>query len=105
MTDLGYKFSLYEFMNKVRFFQLQEWRLEIKGLCCWNSYYIFTSELSVHQNSDIFLFLQYLQVVYNANNLAKLVAKKKSLQNWLVYYQTKHERNPGNRPIKKVFFT
>ncbi|KAF3436331.1 hypothetical protein FNV43_RR23423 [Rhamnella rubrinervis] len=42
------------------------------------------------------------QVVYNANSLAKLVAKKKSLQNWLVYYQTKHERNPGNRPIKKT---
>ncbi|XP_015891582.3 CSC1-like protein At4g02900 [Ziziphus jujuba] len=44
------------------------------------------------------------QVVYNANKLAKVVAKKKSLQNWLVYYQNKHERNPTNRPITKTGF-
>ncbi|KAK7302476.1 hypothetical protein RJT34_13366 [Clitoria ternatea] len=32
------------------------------------------------------------QVVYNANKLAKLVKKKKKLQNWLVDYQNKLER-------------
>ncbi|XP_059625811.1 CSC1-like protein At4g02900 [Cornus florida] len=44
------------------------------------------------------------QVVYNANNLAKLVAKKKSLQNWLVYYKTKYERNPSKKPTTKTGF-
>ncbi|GMN48748.1 hypothetical protein TIFTF001_017927 [Ficus carica] len=42
------------------------------------------------------------QVVYNANYLAKLVAKKKRLHNWLVYYQNKHERNPAQRPTTKT---
>lgn len=42
------------------------------------------------------------EVVYNANYLAKLVAKKKSLHNWLVYYQNKHERNPAKRPTTKA---
>uniref|UniRef100_A0A7N0T3Z8 Uncharacterized protein n=1 Tax=Kalanchoe fedtschenkoi TaxID=63787 RepID=A0A7N0T3Z8_KALFE len=42
------------------------------------------------------------QVVYNANKLAGLVAEKKSFQNWLVYYQTKHERNPSKRPTTKT---
>ncbi|KAA8543208.1 hypothetical protein F0562_021297 [Nyssa sinensis] len=44
------------------------------------------------------------QIVYNANNLAKLVAKKKGLQNWLIYYQNKYERNPAKKPTTKVFF-
>ncbi|KAL5561636.1 hypothetical protein UlMin_031383, partial [Ulmus minor] len=44
------------------------------------------------------------QIVYNANNLAKLVAKRKSLQNWLVYYQNKHERNPTKKPTTKTGF-
>ncbi|KAG9457412.1 hypothetical protein H6P81_001920 [Aristolochia fimbriata] len=42
------------------------------------------------------------QVVYNANKLASLVEKKKSLQNWLVYYQNKFERYPKNRPTVKT---
>lgn len=41
------------------------------------------------------------QVVYNANNLAKLVEKKKSYKNWLTYYQTKYERNPKIKPKTK----
>ncbi|XP_057966644.1 CSC1-like protein At4g02900 isoform X2 [Malania oleifera] len=44
------------------------------------------------------------QVVYNANNLAKLVAKKKGLQNWHTYYQNKYERNPAKRPTTKTGF-
>ncbi|PSR86015.1 CSC1-like protein [Actinidia chinensis var. chinensis] len=44
------------------------------------------------------------QIVYNANKLAKLVSKKKSLQNWLVYYQNKYERKPTKRPITKTGF-
>ncbi|KAK3016233.1 hypothetical protein RJ639_006472 [Escallonia herrerae] len=41
------------------------------------------------------------QVAYNANKLAKLVAKKKSTENWLVYYQNKYERNPTKFPTTK----
>ncbi|XP_047252997.1 CSC1-like protein At4g02900 isoform X2 [Capsicum annuum] len=44
------------------------------------------------------------QVVYNANNLAKLVEKKKSYRNWLTYYQTKYERNPKIKPKTKTGF-
>ncbi|KAJ0979636.1 hypothetical protein J5N97_015110 [Dioscorea zingiberensis] len=44
------------------------------------------------------------QVVYNANRLAKLVENKKSLQNWLVYYQNKYTRNPKKRPTVKTKF-
>ncbi|XP_019162945.1 PREDICTED: CSC1-like protein At4g02900 [Ipomoea nil] len=44
------------------------------------------------------------QVVYNANDLAKLVEKKKSMQNWLTYYQTKYERDPTKRPKTKTGF-
>ncbi|KAF5189731.1 Csc1-like protein [Thalictrum thalictroides] len=42
------------------------------------------------------------QVVYNANNLAKLVMKKKGLQNWLNYYQNKYERNHATKPTTKT---
>ncbi|KAI4298736.1 hypothetical protein L6164_032259 [Bauhinia variegata] len=42
------------------------------------------------------------QVVYDANKLAKLVKKKKKLQNWLVYYQNKYERNSLKRPEMKT---
>ncbi|KAI3449602.1 hypothetical protein Pfo_006267 [Paulownia fortunei] len=41
------------------------------------------------------------QVVYNANKLAKLVEKKKSLNNWRTYYQTRYERNIKKRPRTK----
>ncbi|KAJ8620678.1 hypothetical protein MRB53_029207 [Persea americana] len=41
------------------------------------------------------------QIVYNANALARLVDTKKSLQNWLVYYQNKYERNSAIRPSTK----
>ncbi|KAK7260700.1 hypothetical protein RIF29_26960 [Crotalaria pallida] len=43
------------------------------------------------------------QVVYDANKLAKLVNKKKKLQNWLVYYQNKLERT-SKRPEMKTGF-
>lgn len=43
-----------------------------------------------------------IQVVYNANDLADLVEKKKSTQNWLDYYQLKHIRNKDQRPRLKV---
>ncbi|KAK8491247.1 hypothetical protein V6N11_051259 [Hibiscus sabdariffa] len=41
------------------------------------------------------------QVVYNANKLSGLVKEKKKIQNWLVYYQNKYERNPSKRPLLK----
>ncbi|KAI4295953.1 hypothetical protein L6164_035946 [Bauhinia variegata] len=44
------------------------------------------------------------QVVYNANKLEKLVKKKKKLQNWLVYYRNKYERNSSKRPEMKTGF-
>ncbi|XP_072967501.1 calcium permeable stress-gated cation channel 1-like isoform X2 [Typha angustifolia] len=44
------------------------------------------------------------QVVRNANKLAKLVKKKKKMQNWLDYYQLKYDRNPSNRPTMKTGF-
>uniref|UniRef100_A0A1J3GRR1 CSC1-like protein n=1 Tax=Noccaea caerulescens TaxID=107243 RepID=A0A1J3GRR1_NOCCA len=44
------------------------------------------------------------QVVYNANDLADLVEKKKSTQNWLDYYQLKHIRNKDQRPRFKTGF-
>lgn len=44
----------------------------------------------------------FLQVVVNANKLAKLVKKKKKLQNWLDYYQLKYSRNNSKRPMMKV---
>ncbi|KAI4365662.1 hypothetical protein MLD38_021627 [Melastoma candidum] len=44
------------------------------------------------------------KVVYNANNLAKIVEKKKSLLNWLIYYQNKYERNPTKKPTTKTGF-
>jgi hypothetical protein len=42
-----------------------------------------------------------MQVVYNANRLAKLVKKKSKMQNWLVYYQNKLERT-SKRPEMKM---
>ncbi|KAI3693500.1 hypothetical protein L1987_76443 [Smallanthus sonchifolius] len=44
------------------------------------------------------------QVVYNANNLAKMVDQKKDLQNRLIYYTNKHERKPNKRPTTKTGF-
>lgn len=44
----------------------------------------------------------FMQVVYNANKLAKLVKKKKKMQNWLDYYHLKLSRNQSNRPLMKV---
>ncbi|KDO78340.1 hypothetical protein CISIN_1g004125mg [Citrus sinensis] len=44
------------------------------------------------------------QVVVNANKLAKLVKKKKKLQNWLDYYQLKYSRNNSKRPMMKTGF-
>ncbi|KAK4284334.1 hypothetical protein QN277_001182 [Acacia crassicarpa] len=43
------------------------------------------------------------QVVYDANKLAKMVNKKKKLQNWLVYYKYKLERT-SERPTMKTGF-
>ncbi|KAI4349548.1 hypothetical protein L6164_010126 [Bauhinia variegata] len=44
------------------------------------------------------------QLVYNANDLAKIVAKKKTLQNWHTYYQNKYERNPERKPTTRTGF-
>ncbi|XAR58523.1 hypothetical protein NMG60_11013951 [Bertholletia excelsa] len=44
------------------------------------------------------------QIVYNANDLAKLVAKKRSLKNWLVYYQNKFERKSKRSTTKTGFW-
>ncbi|KAK8642223.1 hypothetical protein V6N13_011578 [Hibiscus sabdariffa] len=44
------------------------------------------------------------QVVCNANKLAKLVEKRKSMQNWLDYYQLKYSRNNAKRPLMKTGF-
>ncbi|KAL4311343.1 hypothetical protein GQ457_01G051450 [Hibiscus cannabinus] len=43
------------------------------------------------------------QIVYNANNLAALVAEKRNLQNWYTYYQNKYERS-SKRPMTKTGF-
>uniref|UniRef100_A0A0E0HDZ5 Uncharacterized protein n=1 Tax=Oryza nivara TaxID=4536 RepID=A0A0E0HDZ5_ORYNI len=42
------------------------------------------------------------QTVYNANTLAGLVEQKKGLQNWLVYYENQHAKNPAKKPIMKT---
>ncbi|KAM7256654.1 hypothetical protein ACFE04_012395 [Oxalis oulophora] len=44
------------------------------------------------------------QVVYNANKLAKLVEKRKSLQNWHTYYHNKYEKDPSTKPMTKTGF-
>ena len=44
----------------------------------------------------------FMQVVYDANKLAKLVKKKKKMQNWLTYYQNRYERNSSKKPEMKV---
>ncbi|KAL7172313.1 hypothetical protein ACSBR2_031914 [Camellia fascicularis] len=44
------------------------------------------------------------QIVYNANKLANIVAQRKSLQNWLVYYQNKYETDPTKKPATKTGF-
>ncbi|RYR11494.1 hypothetical protein Ahy_B04g069016 isoform B [Arachis hypogaea] len=48
-------------------------------------------------------FLFSDEVIYDANTLAKLVKKKKKLQNWLVYYRNKLERT-SKRPEMKTGF-
>nr|KJB42062.1 hypothetical protein B456_007G134700 [Gossypium raimondii] len=45
----------------------------------------------------------FFRVVYNANKLAKLVQKKKSLQNWYTYYLNKYERT-SKRPTTRTGF-
>ncbi|EAY97938.1 hypothetical protein OsI_19855 [Oryza sativa Indica Group] len=42
------------------------------------------------------------QTVYNANTLAGLVEQKKGLQNWLVYYENQHAKNPAKKPTMKT---
>ncbi|KAH7859717.1 hypothetical protein Vadar_004645 [Vaccinium darrowii] len=44
------------------------------------------------------------QVVYNANELTKLVEDKKKKHNWLDYYQLKYSRNQLQRPSVKTGF-
>ncbi|KAL2320924.1 hypothetical protein Fmac_029893 [Flemingia macrophylla] len=44
------------------------------------------------------------QVVYDANKLAAIVAEKKSLRNWYIYYQNKYERDPSRRPTTRTGF-
>lgn len=51
----------------------------------------------------IFPDIQLLeQVVYNANELGKLVKKRDKMQNWLDYYLLKYSRNTSKRPVTKV---
>ncbi|KAJ8748346.1 hypothetical protein K2173_002983 [Erythroxylum novogranatense] len=65
---------------------------------------------SVSEHVEHFFFVNhpnhYLthHVVHNANKLASLVAKKKSLRNWLTYYQNKYQRNPSTKPMTKTGF-
>ncbi|MED6198418.1 hypothetical protein PIB30_066129 [Stylosanthes scabra] len=42
------------------------------------------------------------RVVYNANKLASIVAKKRALLNWSIYYENKYERNPSQRPVTRT---
>jgi hypothetical protein len=66
------------------------------------------SDESISENVQHFFLVNhpdhYLthQVVYNANELAKLVEDKKKMQNWLDYYQLKYTRNKEQRPRVKV---
>ena len=41
-------------------------------------------------------------MAYNAKKLSKIVKERDSAQNWLVYFQIKHTRNPAIRPVTKV---
>lgn len=65
---------------------------------------------SVHELVEHFFLVNhpehYLtqQVVYNANKLAKLVKKKKNMNNRLDYYELKYSRNQLKRPITKLGF-
>ncbi|ESQ29191.1 hypothetical protein EUTSA_v10023297mg [Eutrema salsugineum] len=59
---------------------------------------------SISENVEHFFMVNhpdhYLtnQVVYNANELAGLVAEKKKMQNWFDYYHLKYTRNKEQRP-------
>ncbi|XP_010430277.1 PREDICTED: CSC1-like protein At1g62320 [Camelina sativa] len=44
------------------------------------------------------------QVVYNANELAKLVADRQKMENWFDYYHLKYTRNKEQRPRVKLGF-
>uniref|UniRef100_A0A803NZI4 Calcium permeable stress-gated cation channel 1 n=1 Tax=Cannabis sativa TaxID=3483 RepID=A0A803NZI4_CANSA len=65
---------------------------------------------SVSENVEHFFLVNhpdtYLthQVVYDANKLAKMVKKKKKMQNWLVYYTNKFSRNESLKPTTKTGF-
>lgn len=51
----------------------------------------------------IFILIRtFLQVVVDANKLAKLIKERKSKENWLDYYQLKYSRNQSQRPMTKV---
>lgn len=41
-------------------------------------------------------------MAYNANKLSKIVKERDKAENWLVYFQIKHKRNPAMRPMIKV---
>ncbi|KAL1214785.1 CSC1-like protein [Cardamine amara subsp. amara] len=68
------------------------------------------SDESISENVEHFFLVNhpdhYLthQVVYNANELAKLVAEKKKMQNWFDYYLLKYTRNKEQRPRVKLGF-
>ncbi|KAJ4877374.1 ERD (early-responsive to dehydration stress) family protein [Raphanus sativus] len=68
------------------------------------------SHESISENVEHFFMVNhpdhYLtnQVVYNANELAGLVAEKKKMQNWFDYYQLKYTRNKEQRPRVKLGF-
>lgn len=41
-------------------------------------------------------------MAYNANKLTKIVKERDKAENWLDYFQIKHQRNPTMRPMTKV---
>ncbi|KAE8672097.1 CSC1-like protein [Hibiscus syriacus] len=58
---------------------------------------------NVPDGSNRIWSVRHYEVVYNANKLVALVAEKRSLQNWYIYYQNKYERT-SNRPTTKTGF-
>lgn len=41
-------------------------------------------------------------MAYNANKITKIVKERDKAENWLDFFQIKHQRNPTMRPMTKV---
>ncbi|KAK9989868.1 hypothetical protein SO802_030107 [Lithocarpus litseifolius] len=59
---------------------------------------------SVSEHIEHFFCVNHPDHYLTSVKLAKLVEKKNSFQNWLVYYQYKYERNSANKPTIKTGF-